>query len=55
METSGLTFVPLVHYHHFLVPKVLIFYSQTGRLTDSVWGWGVWGQGEGRPRPHDTD
>jgi hypothetical protein len=34
-------------------PTVLIFYSQTGRLTYNVGGLGeVWPQGEGRPRPH---
>ncbi len=32
------------------LPTVLIFFSQTGRLTDSVWGE-VWGQGRGNHAP----
>jgi hypothetical protein len=35
-------------------PTVLIFYSQSGRLTDSVWGK-VWAQGRGDHVPHATD
>ncbi len=56
METSGIKFLPLVRYRHFVAADeaVLKYYSKTGRLTDCVLGQ-VWGQGEGQPRPRATD
>ncbi len=45
----GITFLPLVRYRHFVAADKAVFkyYSQTGRLTASVWVGGRFWSGGG--------